>query len=224
MADRFVWPRRQREPAAPTRVFRESGKPKTLAAPIHGGQGSSTGCAAAGGTGHCPVQAQHCLEEAAPTRVFWESGKPKTLAAPIYGGQGSSAGCAAAGGTGHCPVQAQPARRRQRRQEFSGEFRKTADLGRFNLWRPMVVERIRGSRWNRALPGAGSALPGAGSALPGGGSADRSFPENSGKPQTSAALIYGGRWSSKESAAATGCRPCRPAAGACRLSLPTGGF
>ena len=27
------------------------------------------------------------------------------------------------------------------------------DLGRFNLWRPMVVERMRGSRWNRALPG-----------------------------------------------------------------------
>ena len=201
MADRFVWPRRQREPAAPTRVFRESGKPKTLAAPIyggqgssagcaaaggtglcpvqaqrcpeeaaptrvfresgkpktltapiHGGQGSSAGCAAAGGTGHCPVQAQHCPEEAAPTRVFRESGKPKTLAAPIHGGQGSSAGCAAASGTGHCPVQAQPARRRQRRQEFSGEFRKTADLGRFNLWRPMVVERIRGSNRLSALP------------------------------------------------------------------------
>ena len=152
MADRFVWPRRQREPAAPTRVFRESGKPKTLAAPIHGGQGSSTGCAAAGGTGLCPVQAQRCPEEAAPTRVFRESGKPKTLTAPIHGGQGSSAGCAAAGGTGHCPVQAQPARRRQRRQEFSGEFRKTADLGRFNLWRPMVVERIRGSNRLSALP------------------------------------------------------------------------
>ena len=41
----------------------------------------------------------------------------------------------------------------------------------------MVVERMRGSKWNRALPG---------------GSADRSFPENSGKPKKSAALIYGG--------------------------------
>ena len=37
------------------------------------------------------------------------------------------------------------------------------DLGRFNLWRPMVVERMRGSRWNRALPGGSQwnrALPG----------------------------------------------------------------
>ena len=51
---------------------------------------------------------------------------------------------------------------RQRRQEFSGEFRKTADLGRFNLWRPMVVERIRGSNRLSALPTGSrwlSALP-----------------------------------------------------------------
>ena len=31
--------------------------------------------------------------------------------------------------------------------------RQFADLGRFNLWRPMVVERMRGSNRNRALPG-----------------------------------------------------------------------
>ena len=40
---------------------------------------------------------------------------------------------------------------------------KNADLGRFNLWRPMVVERMRGSKWNRALPGGSQwnrALPG----------------------------------------------------------------
>ena len=44
---------------------------------------------------------------------------------------------------------------RQRRYEFFGEFRKTEDLGRSNLWRPMVVNRIRGSNRNRALPGGG---------------------------------------------------------------------
>ena len=38
--------------------------------------------------------------------------------------------------------------------------------------------------------------------------------------QTLAASIYGGQWSSIECAAASGSRPCRPAASACRLSLP----
>ena len=41
---------------------------------------------------------------------------------------------------------------RQRRYEFSGEFRKTADFGRFNLWRPTVVDRTRGSNRQSALP------------------------------------------------------------------------
>ena len=39
----------------------------------------------------------------------------------------------------------------------------TADLGRSNLWRPMVVARMRGSGWLSALPTASSwnrALPG----------------------------------------------------------------
>ena len=50
-----------------------------------------------------------------------------------------------------------------RRERFAP--RNHADLGRFNLWRSMVVARIRGSmcvqaqpagsRWNRALPGGG---------------------------------------------------------------------
>ena len=70
----------------------------------------------------------------------------------------SSTEPAAASGTGPCPA---------------------ADFGRFSLWRPTVVERTRGSRWDRALPG--------------GGSADMSFPGSPGKPKTSAALIYGGR-------------------------------
>ena len=48
---------------------------------------------------------------------------------------------AAASGTGPCPVI---------RKEACG----FADLGRFNLWRPMVVDRTGGSKWNRALPGA----------------------------------------------------------------------
>ena len=46
----------------------------------------------------------------------------------------------------HCPS-------RQRRQEFFGEFRKTEETSRSNLWRPTVVNRIRGSKWNQALPG-----------------------------------------------------------------------
>ena len=41
---------------------------------------------------------------------------------------------------------------RKRRPVISGEFRKSADLGRFNLWRPMVVARTRGSKWPSALP------------------------------------------------------------------------
>ena len=28
----------------------------------------------------------------------------------------------------------------------------SADFGRFNLWRPTVVDRTRGSRWQSALP------------------------------------------------------------------------
>ena len=41
-------------------------------------------------------------------------------------------------------------------------MRNHADLGRFNLWRPMVVARIRGSKGPSALP-TGSKGP---SALP----------------------------------------------------------
>ena len=33
---------------------------------------------------------------------------------------------------------------------------KNADLGRFNLWRPMVVAKTGGSRWLSALPTGGS--------------------------------------------------------------------
>ena len=47
---------------------------------------------------------------------------------------------------------------RQRRYEFSGEFRKTADFGRFSLWRPTVVDRTRGSNRVRVLPGGNSNL------------------------------------------------------------------
>ena len=40
------------------------------------------------------------------------------------------------------------------------------DLGRSNLWRPMVVDRTRGSQWQSALPTGSKRL----SALPTGGS------------------------------------------------------
>ena len=46
--------------------------------------------------------------------------------------------------------------RRQRRHEFFGESRKTEDFGRSNLWRPIVVDRMRGSRWPSALLTGGS--------------------------------------------------------------------
>ena len=36
---------------------------------------------------------------------------------------------------------------------FPGKSRKTADLGRSDLWRPTVVDRTRGSNRNQALPG-----------------------------------------------------------------------
>ena len=38
------------------------------------------------------------------------------------------------------------------RPEFSGAARKTADFGRFNLWRPTVVARTRGSKCVQAQP------------------------------------------------------------------------
>ena len=96
-----------------------------------------------------------------PPRVFETA---KNLEALIYGRQirvapAEASACRlslpAAGGTGHCP-------RRQCRQKIPGEFREFADLGRFNLWRPMVVARMCGSKWLSALPTGSkwlSALP-----------------------------------------------------------------
>ena len=49
-------------------------------------------------------------------------------------------------------VAAQGSTSRQRRPVISGEFRKFADLGRFNLWRPMVVARTGGSKCVQAQP------------------------------------------------------------------------
>ena len=53
-------------------------------------------------------------------------------------------------------VQAPPAcPSRQRRPSIRREACGFEDLGRFNLWRPMVVARLGGSKWLRALPGGG---------------------------------------------------------------------
>ena len=105
-----------------------------------------------------------------------------------------------------------------------------AEISRFNLWRlisspePAAASACRlslpitknlealiygrqirvlfgGSRWESAMP----------TLNPQAGLVDS---------QTLAASIYGGQWSSIECAAASGSRPCRPAASACRLSLP----
>ena len=54
--------------------------------------------------------------------------KAQTLAVLMYGGQWSPSEPAAASGCRPCPG-------RQCRQEFSGEFRKTGEISRFNLWR-----------------------------------------------------------------------------------------
>ena len=110
-------------------------------------------------------------------------------------------------------MQAQPAGSRWNRALPGGGARPSirrescgfGDLGRFNLWRPMVVERIRGSRWNRALPGGGAASQSAG---------------NPADSKTLAALIYGGQRSSIGCAVASGTGHCPAAAGGCRLSLP----
>ena len=91
---------------------------------------------------------------------------------------------------------------------------------------PEFVDRMRGNRWQSALPTGGSnrmqAQP-AGSrwnrALPGGGAASQSA-GNPADSKTLAALIYGGQRSSIGCAAASGRRPCPAAAGGCRLSLP----
>ncbi len=48
------------------------------------------------------------------------------------------------------------------RPVISREFWKSEDLGRFNLWRPMVVDRMRGSKCVQAQPAGSkwvSALP-----------------------------------------------------------------
>ena len=68
-------------------------------------------------------------------------------------------GLPAASGTGHCSAYPSRQYRLIIRREFCG----FEDLGRFSLWRPMVVARIggsnrvqaqpAGSKWNRALPG-----------------------------------------------------------------------
>ena len=89
----------------------------------------------------------------------------QTLAAPIYGGQRSSPE------PEHLPANTSRQRRPTIRKESCG----FADLGRFNIWRPTVVARPGGSKWQSALPtrrqqvGAGSACRqqvGAGSACP----------------------------------------------------------
>ena len=54
--------------------------------------------------------------------------KAQTLAVLMYGGQWSPSEPAEASGCRPCPG-------RQCRQEFFGEFRKTGEISRFNLWR-----------------------------------------------------------------------------------------
>ena len=41
-------------------------------------------------------------------------------------------------------------------RKFPENLREFADFGRFNLWRPIVVDRTGGSKWVSALPTGGS--------------------------------------------------------------------
>ena len=130
--------------------------------------------------------------EATPTSVFRASpGKMQTLAALIYGGQWSSPEPAAASGSRPCrpPLKGEVSAKRT-------EGFKTEDLGRSNLWRPMVVDRMRGSKWLSALPT---------------GNADQRFPGESRKTAEFGNLNLWFPNSSREPAAASGSRHCRPA-------------
>ena len=86
------------------------------------------------------------------------------------------------------------------------------------IYASRIRVRMRGSRWVQAQP-AGSTWV---QALPESAAPTRDFQKTSGNPQTSAALINGGRQSSPEPAAAGGCRLSLPAARGCGLSLPGG--
>ena len=121
--------------------------------------------------------------------------------------------------------------RRQRRQEFSGKPRKTAEFGNSNLWFPnssIEPAAASGSRPCRpAASGSRLSRPAAGGSRP-----SRPCPrrqrrqEFSGKPRKTAEFGNSNLWfpnSSIEPAAASGSRPCRPAASGSRLSRPAAG-
>ena len=73
------------------------------------------------------------------------------------------------------------------------------------LSHPPAAAPLSGEPSDTNSNGSLEACPGEGDAV---GSADMSFPENSGKPQTSDASVYGGRQSSIEPAEATGSGSC----------------
>ena len=111
--------------------------------------------ATAGGSGHCPSrQRRPSIHE--EFRGFADLGRSSLWRPTVVDRT-----------RGSNRVQAQPARRQQvapgtarRRQvavgnadlQFAGSSCEFADLGRSNLWRPMVVARTGGSRWLSALP------------------------------------------------------------------------
>ena len=84
------------------------------------------------GTGHCPAAAaggyRHCRPGSAGRSFPGNPGKPKNPRASIYGSRVR----VLSGGSRW--LSALPTR--QRRQEFSGESRKTEEPGSFNLWLP----------------------------------------------------------------------------------------
>ena len=119
--------------------------------------------------------------------------KAQTLAALMYGGQWSPSEPAEASGCRLSLLAAMP----------PNNLRRSAQIRRLRELQSMVPEvvccpaeasgcrhcRPGGSKWNRALPGRRQ-QPGVNPVR--GGNADKSFSENSGKPEKSAASIYGG--------------------------------
>ena len=86
----------------------------------------------------------------------------------------------------------------QRRGSQNAAQRKNIDFGRSNLWRPIVVARTGGSKWNRALPGDSNRVQAQPARqivelhCPVVGNADQQSAENSADSKNPAASIYGG--------------------------------
>ena len=151
--------------AVPAR--QSAGKPadsQTLAAPIYGGQWSSKEPAAAGGCRlSLPGNPENSGSSIYASRIRRQNRRQQVAVGPADRRQQVGVGSADRrqranfdGGLGEREANAEPppaspeagSARPAIRREACG----FADIGRSNLWRPMVVERTGGSRWVQAQP------------------------------------------------------------------------